>query len=147
MVLEGCYICFFYRPFRRKSVSPKTTDDEFFFNPNGRPNSDLSPDKGIFRLKQSYSIGTLNCRSLNSEFALSELNLHINQHNLQAVCIQEHCLLHKNNNPDIISHDISHIILFMASAYKITNNATAGGVGISMNGVYLVLFLCPRKEF
>ena len=82
-----------YRPLRRKSVSPKATDG---LNPNGRPNSDLSPNKRIFRLKKSYNIGTLNCRSLNSEFAQGELNLHINQHNLQAVCIQEHRLLHKD---------------------------------------------------
>ena len=134
-----------YRPLRRKSVSPKDTDDEFGFNPNGRPNSDLSPNKRIFRLKQSYSIGTLSCRSLNSEFALGELNLYINQHNLQAVSIQEHRLLHKNSDPDITSHDIGHSILFTASAYKITNNATLGVVGITVRKQILPLLTNIKK--
>ena len=134
-----------YRPLRRKSVSPKATDDEFGLNPNGRPNSDLSPNKGIFRLKQNYIIGTLNCRSLNSEFALVELNLHINQHNLQAVCMQEHRLLHKDSDPDIISHDIGPSISFTASAYSTTNNATVRGVGITVRKQILPLLTNIKK--
>ena len=77
-------------PLNRSSVSLTATDDESDLNLNGRPNSDPSSKKGIFRLKSSYNIGTLNCRSLNSNFARDELDLHINKFNLQLICIQEH---------------------------------------------------------
>ena len=102
-------------------------------------------NKRIFRLKQSYSIGTLNCRSLNSEFVQGELKLHINQHNLQAACIQEHHLLHKDNDPNIISHEIGHSILFTALTYKITNNATMRGVGITVRKQILPLLTAIKK--
>ena len=96
-------------PLHWLSVSPNTTDDETGLNLNRRPFFDPSSKKGIFRLKRSNRIGTLNCRSLNSAFARAELNLLINKFILQIVCIQEHRLLHKENDPEIISHEVGGV--------------------------------------
>ena len=101
--------------------------------------------KGIFRLKRSNNIGTLNCRSLNSDFAHAELNLHINKFILQIVCIQEHRLHHKENDPEIISHDIGKNILFTASAYKNEINASVGGVGLTVQKQLLPILTSTKK--
>ena len=77
--------------------------------------------------------------------AQSKLNLHISRHNLQAVCIQEYRLLHKNTDPSILNHDIGHSSLFTASAYKITNNATVRGVGITVRKQILSLLTSIKK--
>ena len=121
-----------FMPLHWSSVSPNTTDDETGLSLNRRPFFDPSSNKGIFRLKRSNRIGTLNCRSLNSAFARAELNLLINKFILQIVCIQEHRLLHKENDPEIISHDIGKNILFTAPSYKNEINASVGGVGLTV---------------
>ena len=132
-------------PLHRSSVSPIATDDELDLNPSGRSISEPSSKKGIFQLKRTYNIGTLNCRSLSSESSRAELNLHINTHNLQFVCIQEHRLLHKNNDPEIISHDIGTSILFTSSAFKNDANATIGGVGLTVQKQLLPLLTSIKK--
>ena len=132
-------------PLNRSSVSLNATDDEPGLNPNGRPSFDPSTRKGIFRPKRSYNIGTLNCRSLNSDFARGELNLHINKYNLQLVCIQEHRILHKDNDPELICHDIGKSILFTASAYRNEINATIGGIGLVVQKQLLPLLTSIKK--
>lgn len=132
-------------PLNRSSASSTATDDESGLNLNGRPNSDFSFKKGIFRLKRSYKIGTLNCRSINSNFARNELDLHINKFNLQLICIQEHRILHKENEPELISHDIGKNILFTASAYKNDINATIDGIGLTVQKSLLPLLSSIKK--
>ena len=134
-----------FMPLHWSSVSPNTTDDETGLNLNRRPFFDPSSNKGIFRLKRSNRIGTLNCRSLNSAFARAELNLLINKFILHIVCIQEHRLLHKENDPEIISHDIGKNILFTASAYKNEINASVGGVGLTVQKQLLPILTSIKK--
>ena len=86
-----------------------------------------------------------NCCTFNSEFVQSELNLHINQHNLQAICIQEYRLLPKDSDPNIIIRDKGLRILFTVSAYFITNNATVGGVGITVRKQLFPLLTSTKK--
>ena len=134
-----------FMPLHWSSVSPNTTDDETGLNLNRRPFFDPSSNKGIFRLKRSNRIGTLNCHSLNSAFARAELNLLINKFILHIVCIQEHRLLHKENDPEIISHDIGKNILFTASAYKNEINASVGGVGLTVQKQLLPILTSIKK--
>ena len=113
-------------------------------NPNGRPNSNFSPNKWVFCLNQSFNIRTLNCRFLNSEFIQVELNLQIKQHKPQAVCIKEHRLFHKDSDLNIISHDICHS-MFTVSVYKSSNNVIMGDVGIMVRKQILPLLTSIKK--
>ena len=132
-------------PRQRPNASSRATDEENGLNPPGRSYSDIAPKRGLFDPKVSYTIGTLNCRSLNSTFSREELNLHTNTFNLQIVCIQEHRLVHRTDDPEFVAHDIGKSILFTSSAYRNNVGAAVGGVGFTVQKHLLPLLTSIKK--
>ena len=96
-------------PLHRSRVSPIATDDELDQNPSGRSISEPSSKKGSFQQKRAHNLGTLNCRSLSSEFSRAELNLHILTSNLS---VFKNTVSYTRIMTLRLFHDIGKSILF-----------------------------------
>ena len=109
-------------------------------NPNGRVITDYRRKrKGLFNQNYYSFIGQLNCRTLNSLAAKSELSLMALNYKISICAIQEHRIMHSDGDPPICSHVIGPYTLFTASAWKSSINATIGGVGILIKSALLSL--------
>ena len=82
----------------------------------------------LLKCKQTIQIATFDVRTLNRIGQLPELNASAVEHKIDIICIQEHRYTH---NKDIKYPDTGNgWTLATVSAWKISVNATVGGVGI-----------------
>ncbi|MEM7375782.1 MAG: endonuclease/exonuclease/phosphatase family protein, partial [Bacteroidota bacterium] len=70
---------------------------------------------------------------------------HLDKYNIPICCIQEHRFIHKADDPEIIAQPLGRYTLFTASAWKASNNATIGGVGIIIQTGLLPILSSVRK--
>jgi hypothetical protein len=90
-------------------------------------------------------MSTLNCRTLSSKSAKAELNKLMSDIKISLVCIQEHRIMHKDDEPDIVAHNLGNNTLFSASAVKNSSGSTIGGTGIVIRTSLLPLVSSINK--
>ena len=84
--------------------------------------------KKLLKCKQSIQIATFNVRTLYRIGQLPKLTASAVEYKIDIICIQEHRYTH---NEDIKYHDTGNRwTLATVSAWKISVNATVGGIGI-----------------
>ena len=136
-------------PFTRSDVAASASHDEPLLNPvvfsAGRKRFDRRPKKGLSRPCQSYKLATLNCISPRSASSQAELNKLMHVYNAPIICIQEHCHVHSNSEPDIVARSIGTSTIFTASAVRNEQNASVGGVAITINSKLLPLLESVKK--
>ena len=93
----------------------------------------------------TFTSHNLNYRTLNSLNERNEMIVHLEKYNIPICSIQEHRFFHKANDPDIIAKPLGRYTLFTALAWKATNNATIGGVGIIIRTDLLPILSSVRK--
>ena len=74
-------------------------------NPSGSELLDRSSAKGrkqFLRPNKLLSFGQLNCRTLSSLSSKKELNKLVYDHNITITCIQEHRIIHADDDPYIV---------------------------------------------
>eukprot|EP00058_Branchiostoma_floridae_P025263 XP_002610753.1 hypothetical protein BRAFLDRAFT_91539 [Branchiostoma floridae] len=106
---------------------------------------DIRPKNGLATPNNTFIMSTLNCRTLAHKSPKAELNKLMSDVKISAVCIQEHRVMHKSEDPDIIAHDLGTNTLFTTSALKNAANATIGGVGIAVCSSLLPLVTSVEK--
>ena len=92
-----------------------------------------------------YKLATLNCRSLKSVSSQAELNKLMHVYNIPIVCIQEHCYVHNDTEPDIVACSVVTSTIFTASAVRNEQKASVHGVAITINSKLLPLLVSVKK--
>ena len=112
-------------PVKRSDIAVLAFNDEPVLNPveegvfpAGRKHSDLRLKKGLSRPSKMYEFATLNCRSLKSVSSQAELNKLMHVYNIPIVCIQEHCYVHNDTEPDIVARSVGTSTIFTASTVQ-----------------------------
>ena len=89
---------------------------------------ELKLKQKLLKYKSTIQIATFNVRTLNRIGQLPELTASAIDHNIDIICIQEHCYIHSE---DIKYHDTSNGWTFvLASAWKNSVNAAIGGLSL-----------------
>ena len=103
------------------------------------------PKKGLSKPSQSYKLAKLNCRSLRSASSQAELNKLMHVYNVPIICIQEHCHVHSETEPDKVACSIGTSPVFTASAVRNEQNVSVRGVSITINSKLLPLLESVKK--
>ena len=72
-------------------------------------------------------MGTLNVRTLRENYKRDELGVSMKASSVQILGIQEHRIVH---SAEIEYQDLGNCYLITSSAWRTSNGAAAGGVGI-----------------
>ena len=134
------------RPTHRSDTVVHPTNDEPILNPNRRKSFDRrKPKVGLSKPRRIFKIGTINCRTLQNDSAITELDKLLHDKFIDICCIQEHRFVHKDSDPDIVARDLGWSTLFTASAIRNDIGAAIHGVGIAINSKILPLLLSVKK--
>ena len=114
-------------------------------NPSRRVSPDYRRKKGLFKQNCYTRISQLNCRILNTVFSQKEIEVHLNKFYIPICAIREHQILHKENDPDIVTKALGRYTLFTASAWKASDKSTIGGVGFVIRSDLLPRLISTQK--
>jgi len=114
-------------------------------NPTRRVFPDFRRKKGLLKQNSRTHVSQLNCRTLNTISSQKEIVVHLKKYNIPICAIQEHRILHKANDPDIVTKTLGCYTLFTASAWKASNNSTIGGIGIIIKSDLLSRLISVQK--
>ena len=89
--------------------------------------------KQFLRPNKLLSFGQLNCRTLSSLSSKKELNKLVHDHNIAITCIQEHRIIHAEDDPHIVTTSLGDSSFFTSSTVCNSNGAAIGGIGILIN--------------
>ena len=103
--------------------------DGYVSKPPGRTYPEPHQAKGLSRPSRPYIVSTMNCRTLNNPSAQSELDKLLKRFNISVTSIQEHRIMHEENDPEIKAQSIGSYKLFTSSAVKNNQGASTRGVG------------------
>ena len=134
------------QPLCRSDPVANVTNDETILNPNRRRSSDVRNRKnGLSKPSKMFKVASLNCRTLQTESSIVELNKLLHSQSIDITCIQEHRFVHKPADPDIVARNLGSSTLFTASAKRNDQGAAIHGVGIAINSKLLPILLSVKK--
>ena len=81
----------------------------------------------LLRGKKEILVGTLNVRTLREQYKREELGVCMRDNRVQLLGIQEHRIVH---SPEIEYQDLGSCYLITSSAWRTSNGAATGGVGL-----------------
>ena len=130
------------QPLNRSDPVANVTNDETILNPNRRTNSDVRNRKnGLSKPSKMFKVASLNCRTLQTDASIVELNKLLHSQSIDITCIQEHRFVHEPTDPDIVARNLGSSTLFTASANRNNQGAAIHGVGIAINSKLLPVLL------
>ena len=135
------------QPIKQFDIASIANNDGSYSNPSGRPEPDRPTLKeGFSRPSKYFRISTLNCRTLQTASARTELDKLMCVQDIAVSCIQEHRYVHSAKEPEIVSHNLGHTTLFTGSAIRNEAGAAIHGVGICLNSRLLPLLIHIKKR-
>ena len=92
-----------------------------------------------------FKVASLNCRTLQTDSSIVELNKLLHSQSIDITCIQEHRFVHNPTDADIVARNLGSSTLFTASTKRNDQGAAIHGVGISINCKLLPILLSVNK--
>ena len=92
-----------------------------------------------------FKVASLNCKTLQTDSSIVELNKLLHLQSINITCIQEHRFVHDPTDPDIVARNLGSSTLFTAYAKRNDQGAAIHGVGIAINSKLLPILLSVNK--
>ena len=114
------------------SPNVEAGDDGASSKPKGREVADegRNREKSLINCRTYRNVGTLNCRTLREVGKREELAYNFAKSKLDILCVIDHKIVHKEKEDKVRIEDLEDCQLITTSAWKTSNGAAAGGVGI-----------------
>ena len=107
--------------------------------------SDKRLKNDLSKPNKTYRVATLNCRTLRTFVAKTELSKLMSDFDISVMCIQEHRIIHSLTDPDIVVHNLGNSTLFTVSASRNERGASIHGVGIAVKTSLLQLISSVKR--
>ena len=105
------------------------TNDDASLNPKGREATDgKNKGKNLLSCKSYHQFATFNTRTLRTADKRPELANNFNKYRLSALGIVDHKIVHEDD--PILVQQLDNCTLITTSAWRNSNGAACGGVGI-----------------
>ena len=115
------------------SVTPHDGDDDLeTLNPIGRVSNDRARESAtLLKAKKTVTLSTFNTRTLRKRRNLEEVTINFKKYGISVLGIQEHRRVHEDE--PISYHMYMGQYLVTSSAWRNSQNAAVGGVGMLLN--------------
>ena len=116
------------------TADPSGTNDDISLNPQGREGSDSSNQRDIIlNCRHHINVATMNVRTIKADSKRQELAHNCDRHNIAILGIVDHKIVHSDEDATIKYQPCDNYKLITSSAWRNTNNAASGGVGLLIN--------------